>query len=281
MKVGTCRAEARPTGRMQVGLQADNGRQCCRSAFRPTTGGEGISEQPEQRPRKVVQGEKLRGADKIARIPVKVDADRRAAAQARLDPRARAALARGRRASSEILREHKLASVCEEAQCPNLRRVLQRRHRDLHDHGRHLHAPLPVLRRGARPPERRSMPTSRAQLAEAIAEMGLRYVVDHLGGPRRPARRRGRAFRRLHPRRRASSIPGIRVEVLVPDFRGRMDIALDILERDAAGRVQPQPRDRAAPVPAGAARAPITSGRWTCSQRYKAALPRRARPSPA
>ena len=34
---------------------------------------------------------------------------------------------------------------------PEHRRVLRQRHGDLHDHGRHLHAPLPVLRRGARP----------------------------------------------------------------------------------------------------------------------------------
>ena len=33
--------------------------------------------------------------------------------------------------------------------------------------------------------------------------------------------------------------PGIVIEILTPDFRGRMDVALEILGQGAAGRVQP------------------------------------------
>ena len=52
-----------------------------------------------------------------------------------------------------------------------------------------------------------------------------------------------------------------------------MDRALEILEADAAGRDEPQPGNRAAPVQAKRARAPTTSGRWTCCKRFKAQHP--------
>src|SRR5262245_12420199 len=74
---------------------------------------------PQPAPKKVVQGEKLRGAEKLARIPVKIlpteelpkkpDWIRvRMGSSARVD------------AIKQTLRKHKLASVCEEASCPNL-----------------------------------------------------------------------------------------------------------------------------------------------------------------
>jgi lipoic acid synthetase len=70
------------------------------------------------------------------------------------------------------------------------------------------------------------------ELAEAIAELGLKYVVvtsvdrDDLrdGGAKHFADC-------ISETRRLS--PEIRVEVLVPDFRGRMDIALEILAAEA------------------------------------------------
>ena len=69
--------------------------------------------------KRVVQGEKLRGADKMARIPVKIVPTEEI-------PRKPDWLRVRMPASPEIarikatLREHKLASVCEEANCPNL-----------------------------------------------------------------------------------------------------------------------------------------------------------------
>ena len=49
------------------------------------------------------------------------------------------------------LRENNLHTVCEEASCPEHRRMLRQRHGDLHDPRRSVHASLPVLRRRARP----------------------------------------------------------------------------------------------------------------------------------
>ena len=68
--------------------------------------------------KKVVQGEKLRGADKVARIPVKVIPTVELPAKPKW---IRAKLPASPEISriKQILRKHKLASVCEEAACPN------------------------------------------------------------------------------------------------------------------------------------------------------------------
>src|SRR5690625_5854480 len=74
---------------------------------------------PRPARRRVVQGEKLRGADKVAHIPVKViDGE-----QSPPKPDwIRVKVPAGPEVSriKQLLRRHRLASVCEEAQCPNL-----------------------------------------------------------------------------------------------------------------------------------------------------------------
>ncbi len=127
----------------------------------------------------------------------------------------------------QILRHRGLVTVCEEASCPNLGECFSKgtatfmimgdictRRCPFCDvaHGR----PLPL-----RPEEPR-------ELAAAIAEMGLRYVVitsvdrDDLpdGG--------GAHFAVCMSAVREKN-PGIRIEVLVPDFRNRMEQALPAL----------------------------------------------------
>ena len=77
--------------------------------------------------------------------------------------------------------------------------MLQPRHRHLHDYGRHLHPPLPLLRRGAWPPQRTGQ-----RRAEKPSRIRGRHEIEirrhHLRGPGRPARRRRTAFCRLHQR---------------------------------------------------------------------------------
>ena len=78
-----------------------------------------MSEQGHATPRKVVQGEKLRGEDKTARIPVKIvptEAPLRKPDWIRVRIPVSAEVER----IKEILRRNRLASVCEEASCPNL-----------------------------------------------------------------------------------------------------------------------------------------------------------------
>ena len=127
----------------------------------------------------------------------------------------------------QILREHKLHTVCEEATCPNIGECfgngtatfmilgdLCTRRCPFCDvgHGK----PLPP---DAEEPEK---------LARTIAAMKLKYVV--ITSVDRDDLRDGGAqhFADCIAKVREYS-PGTKIEVLVPDFRGRLDIALDIL----------------------------------------------------
>ena len=90
-------------------------------------------------------------------------------------------------------------------------------------------------------------------LADTIAALKLKYVV--ITSVDRDDLRDGGAahFKECIREVRARS-PQTRIEVLVPDFRGRLDIALDILVRVPARCDEPQSRNRAAAVQAGAPR---------------------------
>ncbi|WP_168791220.1 lipoyl synthase [Paraburkholderia aromaticivorans] len=166
-----------------------------------------------------------RSADKLARIPVKIVP----ATDGEVLPkppwlRAKPMMSETVAGIAAILREHRLHSVCEEAMCPNIGECFARRTATFMimggictrrcafcdvAHGRP--APLDEAE-----PER---------LADAVAALGLRYVVvtsvdrDDLrdGG----AAHFARCVALLRER-----VPGIRVEVLTPDFRGRVERAL-------------------------------------------------------
>ena len=77
------------------------------------------SSKARAKPKKVVAGEKLRGAEKVARIPVKVIPT----LELPKKPdwiRVKMPISPEVSRIKSLLRKHKLASVCEEAQCPNL-----------------------------------------------------------------------------------------------------------------------------------------------------------------
>lgn len=183
-----------------------------------------------ERPRRnvLIEGEKLRGAQKVARIPVKVIPT--------VDLLKKPDWIRVKiPASPQInhikqkLRQHKLASVCEEASCPNLGECFSNGTATFMIMGEICtrRCPFCDVAHGKPKPLDENEPR---ELAEAIAEMGLRYVVitsvdrDDLkdSGAQHFANCISETLR-LNPE--------IQVEVLVPDFRGRMDIALDILEK--------------------------------------------------
>lgn len=180
--------------------------------------------------KKVVEGEKLRGAEKVARIPVKVIPT----TELPVKPKwIRAKLPASPEISriKQILRKHKLASVCEEAACPNLGECFSGGTATFMIMGEICtrRCPFCDVAHGRPLPLDDNEPV---ELAEAIAEMQLKYVVitsvdrdDLLDGG---ARHFADCIRETRAR-----TPGIRVEVLVPDFRGRMDVALDILEGEA------------------------------------------------
>jgi lipoic acid synthetase len=126
-----------------------------------------------------------------------------------------------------ILREHKLVTVCEEASCPNIGECFGHGTATFMIMGDKCTRRCPFCDVGHGRPEPLNA-NEPADLAKTIAAMRLNYVVitsvdrDDLkdGG----AQHFADCIREV----RAES-PTTVIEVLVPDFRGRLDIAVDIL----------------------------------------------------
>ncbi len=181
------------------------------------------------KPRRLVAGEKLRGADKVARNPVKIIATDK---PARKPEWIRVRMPGTTRINNikAKLRQHKLHTVCEEAACPNLGEcfgggtatfmimgdICTRR------------CPFCDVAHGRPKPLDENEP---ANLAQAISEMALKYVV--ITSVDRDDLRDGGAqhFANCISETRAQCT-AIDIEILVPDFRGRMDVAVDILTRN-------------------------------------------------
>jgi lipoic acid synthetase len=183
----------------------------------------------KDKPRKVVQGEKLRGADKVARIPVKVIPMRE------LPPKPdwiRVKLPASPEISriKKLLRQHKLVTVCEEAQCPNLGECFGGGTATFMIMGEICtrRCPFCDVAHGRPNPLDAEEPVG---LARAIAAMGLKYVVI-TSVDRDDLRDGGAAHFAECIRQARQHNPAIHIEVLVPDFRGRMEVALDILEQE-------------------------------------------------
>jgi lipoic acid synthetase len=175
----------------------------------------------------LVEGEKLRGAEKVARIPVKVIPTDELPSK---PDWIRVKIPASPRINEikQKLRLHKLASVCEEASCPNLGECFSNGTATFMVMGEICtrRCPFCDVAHGKPNPLDQDEPR---ELALAIAEMGLNYVVitsvDRDDLKDSGAQHFANCIRetRIHN-------PEIKVEVLVPDFRGRMKIALDILE---------------------------------------------------
>jgi lipoyl synthase len=168
--------------------------------------------------------QKQRGAEKLARIPVKIEPTEN---PARKPDWIRIRLP----ASSEvanlkkILRDNNLVTVCEEASCPNLPECF-------------THGTATFMIMGDKCTRRCSFcdvahgrpdpldTNEPINLANTIAQMGLRYVV--ITSVDRDDLRDGGAshFVSCLTAIRAKS-PAIQIETLVPDYRGRMEIALE------------------------------------------------------
>lgn len=175
----------------------------------------------------LIEGEKLRGADKLRRIPVKVIPTTELPTK---PDWIRVKIPASPKIShiKQKLREHRLASVCEEASCPNLGECFSNGTATFMIMGDICtrRCPFCDVAHGKPKPLAEDEPR---ELAQAIAEMGLSYVVitsvdrDDLkdSGAQHFANCISETYKYN---------PGIKVEVLVPDFRGRMEIALDILK---------------------------------------------------
>ncbi|MEO8401450.1 MAG: lipoyl synthase [Gammaproteobacteria bacterium] len=168
--------------------------------------------------------QKQRGADKLARIPIKIEPT--------IDPLRKPEWIRIRLPTTpavgnlkQILRENRLVTVCEEASCPNLSECFS------HGTATFMIMGDKCTRRcsfcdvahGRPDPLDQNEPIN---LANTIAQMGLRYVV--ITSVDRDDLRDGgashfsaclKAIREKNPR--------IKIETLVPDYRGRMEIAIE------------------------------------------------------
>ena len=170
--------------------------------------------------------EKQKGAAKTARIPVKVVAAPRLAKPSWI--RVKAGDSAGRFGAIKAkLRQHGLHTVCEEASCPNIGECFGKGTATFMILGDLCTRRCPFCDVGhgkPSPPD----PQEPQQLAATIADLNLQYVV--ITSVDRDDLRDGGAgvFAACIAATRAAS-PQTRIEVLVPDFRGRLDVALDIL----------------------------------------------------
>ena len=169
---------------------------------------------------------KQKGAEKTARIPIKIVPAERLVKPDWIRVKAGSHATRFYEIK-DILREHKLVTVCEEASCPNIGECFGKgtatfmimgdkctRRCPFCDVGHGLPDPLDVNE-----PE---------NLAKTIAALKLNYVV--ITSVDRDDLRDGGAGHFADCIREVRALtPKTRIETLVPDFRGRMDRALEIL----------------------------------------------------
>lgn len=167
-----------------------------------------------------------RNADKLSRIPVKVE---KAESVLRKPDWIRIKLPSGDRVNQikQALRENRLHTVCEEAACPNLGECFNHGTATFMVMGDLCTRRCPFCDVAHGKPQALD-PEEPANLARTIAAMALKYVV--VTSVNRDDLRDGGAghFAACIAAIRAES-PTTKIEILTPDFRGRVETALDIL----------------------------------------------------
>ncbi len=166
-----------------------------------------------------------KGRAKTARIPIKIVPKPRA----RLPAWIKAQAPTSERVSQlkQILRQAKLHTVCEEASCPNLGECFHHGTATFMILGDLCTRRCPFCDVGhgkPLPPD----PEEPGHLAETVAAMGLKYVVI-TSVDRDDLKDGGAAHFAACIRAVRQASPNTRIEILTPDFRGRLPEALDIL----------------------------------------------------
>lgn len=171
---------------------------------------------------------KQRGAAKTARIPIKIEPT--------IKPQRKPSWIRAKSPANpetqrlkKVLREARLHTVCEEASCPNLGECFQHGTATFMIMGDMCTRRCPFCDVAHGRPDPLDADEPR-HLAETIAAMGLKYVV--ITSVDRDDLRDGGAQHFvdciLSVRK---NTPNTKIEVLTPDFRGRMERALDIFRQ--------------------------------------------------
>lgn len=129
----------------------------------------------------------------------------------------------------KLIREHDLHTVCEEASCPNLGECFSHGTATFMIMGDLCTRRCPFCDVAHGRPQALDA-NEPEKLAAAVALMQLKYIV--ITSVDRDDLRDGGAehfVRCINAVRQ--SVDGIKIEILTPDFRGRMDIALDIMHQ--------------------------------------------------
>ncbi|RHW75074.1 lipoyl synthase [Colwellia sp. RSH04] len=191
-----------------------------------------MSNSTTKNPVKIEPGTKLRDADKLAHIPIKVVSSTRENTL-RKPSWLRIKLPKSSERIDNIknsLRKHELHSVCEEASCPNLSECFNHGTATFMILGDICTRRCPFCDVGHGRPLAPN-PDEAKKLALSLQDMKLKYVVitsvdrDDLrdGG----AQQFANCVKEINEKS-----PNTKIEILVPDFRGRMDKALEILNQN-------------------------------------------------
>ena len=177
--------------------------------------------------------QKQKSADKTARIPIKIVP----LAETLKKPdwiRVKAASSSSRFTEiKQILRENQLVTVCEEASCPNIGECFGKGTATFMIMGDKCTRRCPFCDVGHGRPDPLDLQEP-MNLAKTIAALKLSYVV--ITSVDRDDLRDGGAQHFVDCIRRTKELsPSTRIEVLVPDFRGRLEKALDIFASDPQG----------------------------------------------
>ncbi len=128
----------------------------------------------------------------------------------------------------QVLREHKLHTVCEEASCPNIGECFGKGTATFMIMGDKCTRRCPFCDVGHGRPDPLD-PAEPENMARTIAALKLKYVV--ITSVDRDDLRDGGAGHFVDCIRKVRELsPGTQIEILTPDFRGRADRALDILK---------------------------------------------------
>lgn len=178
---------------------------------------------------RIEPGTKLRDAEKLAHIPIQVVTSEREKMLRKPDW-LRIKLPRSSERIDNIksaLRKHDLHSVCEEASCPNLSECFNHGTATFMILGDICTRRCPFCDVGHGRPL--AVDTNEPKkLALTLKDMALKYVV--ITSVDRDDLRDGGASQFAECVKEITEIsPNTKIEILVPDFRGRMDRALEIL----------------------------------------------------
>ncbi len=167
-----------------------------------------------------------KGAAKTARIPIRVEP---ASAPLRKPRWIRVRAASGGEVErlKAVLRRQSLHTVCEEASCPNIGECFAHGTATFMIMGDICTRRCPFCDVAHGRP-RALDPEEPRHLAETVNAMGLRYVVI-TSVDRDDLRDGGAGHFAACIGVLRKTVPGIHIETLVPDFRGRMEVALNVL----------------------------------------------------